>query len=407
MRERLYNGDFFNFDFYIERTEGVYDGIDYEEAFKAFTYHILHESGPIEIGVDYDRLGNDGLPKENGSGRMPLRKFSKGVFTGVVDGIIKDKLVDKAIGNLDDFQYNYIRANKDFESIADMFKRIKEDCDYDSCDFDYDITVTVGSPEYGTNEPYDRYYNDVLSRVNVITDAKDIMSLCCDWSEFVYRYYDKLKDFADKNWRKNNFAEPEDFVYEWIDETQKLLAGYGTDSIYSALSEVIESEPNRDNEQYQNFIKNSFKPFMTDWKYTSFINNDMTTFKDLSNALDLEHNRILYTEFELFTEENTYYAVTSGHNVNENSIENNADLKKCIEDNAIDCNNVYVIYRNFSLGSENATCVTNASDNKIDIIRNNRSLIGYHADLVNVDSATIDLRNENFRNLNDERGVRI
>ena len=69
--------------------------------------------------------------------------------------------------------------------------------------------------------------------------------------------------FADKNWRKNNFAEPEDFVYEWIDETQKLLAGYGTDSIYSALSEVIESEPNRDNEQYQNFIKNSFKPFMT------------------------------------------------------------------------------------------------------------------------------------------------
>ena len=233
------------------------------------------------------------------------------------------------------------------------------------------------------------------------------MSLCCDWSEFVYRYYDKLKDFADKNWRKNNFAEPEDFVYEWIDETQKLLAGYGTDSIYSALSEVIESEPNRDNEQYQNFIKNSFKPFMTDWKYTSFINNDMTTFKELSNALDLEHNRILYTEFELFTEENTYYAVTSGHNVNENSIENNADLKKCIEDNAIDCNNVYVIYRNFSLGSENATCVTNASDNKIDIIRNNRSLIGYHADLVNVDSATIDLRNENFRNLNDERGVRI
>ena len=80
---------------------------------------------------------------------------------------------------------------------------------------------------------------------------------------------------------------------------------------------------------------------------------------------------------------------------------------RCIEDNAIDCNNVYVIYRNFSLGSENATCVTNASDNKIDIIRNNRSLIGYHADLVNVDSATIDLRNENFRNLNDERGVRI
>ncbi|MFR8295142.1 MAG: hypothetical protein ACLVAU_13350 [Ruminococcus sp.] len=66
----------------------------------------------------------------------------------------------------------------------------------------------------------------------------------------------------------------------------------------------------------------------------------------------MEHNRILYTEFELFTEENTYYAVTSGHNVNENSIENNADLKKCIEDNAIDCNNVYVIYRNFSLGSE-------------------------------------------------------
>ena len=41
MKERLYNGDFFNFDFYIERTEGVYDGIDYEEAFKAFTYHIL------------------------------------------------------------------------------------------------------------------------------------------------------------------------------------------------------------------------------------------------------------------------------------------------------------------------------------------------------------------------------
>ena len=31
----------------------------------------------------------------------------------------------------------------------------------------------------------------------------------------------------------------------------------------------------------------------------------------------------------------------------------------------------------------------------------------YNGDLVNVDSVTIDLRNENFRNLNDDRGVRI
>ncbi|MFR8295144.1 MAG: hypothetical protein ACLVAU_13360 [Ruminococcus sp.] len=54
----------FNFDFYIERTEGVYDGIDYEEAFKAFTYHILHRVVEIEIGVDYDRLGNDGLQRK-------------------------------------------------------------------------------------------------------------------------------------------------------------------------------------------------------------------------------------------------------------------------------------------------------------------------------------------------------
>lgn len=60
MRERLYNGDFFNFDFYIERTEGVYDGIDYEEAFKAFTYHIIRNNRSL-IGYHADLVNVDSV----------------------------------------------------------------------------------------------------------------------------------------------------------------------------------------------------------------------------------------------------------------------------------------------------------------------------------------------------------
>lgn len=167
------------------------------------------------------------------------------------------------IRDLENYEYSYKRANKGFESISDMFKRVEGES-FDSCDIEYDRIITIDEPNPAYHsDPYDIFYTNVLDRVNVICDEDNKHSLCCDWSEFIYRYYDKLKDFANENWRKNKFDDPDDFVSEWIKETNLLLAGYGNDKIYKALNVILESDPETDSKIYQDFLKENVYPYIS------------------------------------------------------------------------------------------------------------------------------------------------
>lgn len=258
------NGYDYSFEFYLDANEKSMNGMDFEEAAEKFKEHIRNETSCAYIGVDYKLL--DGSEKRSNGYSLNLAGFEnndvKVISKDELGKLSRETLVsNKALEYLRNLKFDFDRANRKFESISSMFKRVDGES-FDSCDFDFDILVTVDEIDT-VNDPYDKYCKAVYDRVNVIRDDSDTSNLCCDWSEFIYRYYDKLKNFANQNWVKNNFANKDDFVYEWIKETKLLITGYGTDSIYKSLTELLENEPNPDNENYRLFFNDNIYPYMS------------------------------------------------------------------------------------------------------------------------------------------------
>lgn len=256
-----YKGYEYKFNFYITVGSTVERDLSFENAASIFKNHIHYRQEPITIGVNYTSLDNEK------QGSMALADYSNNnIFLNkdMLGDIEKESYIrNTVIRDLENYEYSYKRANKEFESISDMFKRIENES-FDSCDIDYDRIVTIDEPNPAYHsDPYDIFYTNVLDRVNVICDEDNKHSLCCDWSEFIYRYYDKLKDFANENWRKNKFDDPDDFVSEWIKETNLLLAGYGNDKIYKALNVILESDPETDSKIYQDFLKENVYPYIS------------------------------------------------------------------------------------------------------------------------------------------------
>lgn len=258
------NGYDYSFEFYLDANGKSINGMDFEEAAKKFKEHIENETSSAYIGVDYKLL--DGSEKRSNGYSLNLASFEdndiKVINKNELGKLSRETIISwKALEYLKNLKFDFDRANKKSESISEMFKRVDGET-FDSCDFDFDILVTIDEIDE-VNDPYDKFCKAVYDRVNVIRDESDTSYLCCDWSEFVYRYYDKLKDFADKNWVRNNFEDKDDFVYEWIKETQLLITGYGTDSIYNSLTELLESGPNLENESYLTFMNDNIYPYMS------------------------------------------------------------------------------------------------------------------------------------------------
>lgn len=256
----------YRFDFCIYTdNEPEINGLTLNDAMDMLTEHIASKTSSICLGVNYSRLDGTGN-YHKGLGSLELAKFKDNEIN-VTDETELDEIKGEtiirinALEQLKSYKFDFDRANKPFESITSMFKRVDGES-FDSCDFDFDTTVTIDSVDSVTDS-YDRFCKAVYDNVNVIRDEDEKHILCCDWSEFIYRYYDKLKDFSNKYWIKNNYDDPDDFVCEWIAETNRLLAGYGYDRDYKALSDLIDSKPNLENEQYKEFMSKSIYPYLS------------------------------------------------------------------------------------------------------------------------------------------------
>ena len=94
----------------------------------------------------------------------------------------------------------------------------------------YDASVTVSI----NTEPEDDYDEFCVALCKMITIKGDTWSgdLICNWSEFIKRNMVTFRNFANKHWYKNNFADEDDFICEWIEELHLFLAGYGEDGAY-------------------------------------------------------------------------------------------------------------------------------------------------------------------------------
>ena len=159
-------------------------------------------------------------------------------------------------------------------SRANATKTIKEyfsegNSDFDSFDVDYGCVVTCVAAyfdapiEVGTeDEFYNRFYDFVISRVLVV-DEDTYVNVVCDWSRFVYRYYDVFENFMRKNW-KNIYNDETIIVSEWIEEIHWYLAGYTSEPMYRELYEdLMEAEGKEPCKRYEKFLNEEIKPHIS------------------------------------------------------------------------------------------------------------------------------------------------
>lgn len=124
-----------------------------------------------------------------------------------------------------------------------LYDWLKEkDNDYDTYDTVYDICVTVCVPyevEENRMEWYDKFCNFILKHVNVDEEINDFECIV-DWNEFIERYKDIFKMITAESW--NYMPDDEDFNYEWINEIDKLLTGYGSEKTYHYLMDILKED---------------------------------------------------------------------------------------------------------------------------------------------------------------------
>ncbi len=121
-----------------------------------------------------------------------------------------------------------------------LYDWLKEkDNDYDTYDTVYDICVTVCVPyevEENRMEWYDKFCNFILKHVDVIEETSDYECIA-DWNKFIESNTEIFKKITEESW--NYMPDDEDFNYEWINEIDKLLTGYGSEKTYHYLMDMF------------------------------------------------------------------------------------------------------------------------------------------------------------------------
>ena len=119
------------------------------------------------------------------------------------------------------------------------FMKMSE-CDYDTHDVDFDAVVTVCLPDEDDDlDVYDKFCFEIIKKVDVVkvTDT----GLIVDWSGFIKRNIEQLREFTDEYWYNNYADDDDEFIYQWINEIHAYLAGYVSEDIYEKLVKLVET----------------------------------------------------------------------------------------------------------------------------------------------------------------------
>lgn len=119
------------------------------------------------------------------------------------------------------------------------FMKMSE-CDYDTYDVDFDAVVTVCLPDEDDDlDAYGKFCFEIIKKVDVVKVADT--GLIVDWSGFIKRNIEQLREFADEYWYNNYADDDDEFIYQWINEIHAYLAGYVSENIYEKLVELVET----------------------------------------------------------------------------------------------------------------------------------------------------------------------
>ena len=119
------------------------------------------------------------------------------------------------------------------------FMKMSE-CDYDTYDVDFDTIVTVCLPyEDDDIDAYGKFCFELIKKVEVLKQTDT--GLIVDWSGFIKRNIEQLREFTDEYWYNNYEDDDDEFVYQWINEVHAYMAGYVSEDIYEKLIELVKT----------------------------------------------------------------------------------------------------------------------------------------------------------------------
>lgn len=125
--------------------------------------------------------------------------------------------------------------------LNELLNMFDDGAELDTSDNIFDSGMTI---YWDKDEEEDEDYPHLLRLKRQLAEKVDVVKITkgfvfvVGYTDLIERNFDLFKDFALANW--DWIPDDEELAYQFIQEFEKLLAGYGTESIYRSYFDLLE-----------------------------------------------------------------------------------------------------------------------------------------------------------------------
>lgn len=124
--------------------------------------------------------------------------------------------------------------------LNELLEFFKDGAELDTSDNIFDSGMTI---YWDKDEEEDEDYPHLLRFKRLLAEKVDVVKITksfvviVGYTDLIEGNFDLFKDFALENW--GWIPDDEELAYQFIQEFEKLLAGYGTESIYRSYFNLL------------------------------------------------------------------------------------------------------------------------------------------------------------------------
>lgn len=118
------------------------------------------------------------------------------------------------------------------------------DC-FDTCDTVFDAIVTVSKMENENEDNYSVFSTELYKKVDFVKFFDGAYAKAeVNWTGLIEKNYAQFEKYVKENWideKQCVLEDKDDFIYEWIEQIHLLLSGYGTESVYQDMIDLLKT----------------------------------------------------------------------------------------------------------------------------------------------------------------------
>jgi hypothetical protein len=131
---------------------------------------------------------------------------------------------------------------ENFMKLYDYLKMTENDFDVLDTVFDTSVTVCYIEENSMQNDNYEKFCIELAKKVEMEKIIDDIY-IVAKWTELIQNNMEKFKEFTENNWKDECQYDDDDdeFIYQWIEEIHRYMAGMVWDDFYKELVKLVET----------------------------------------------------------------------------------------------------------------------------------------------------------------------